>query len=72
MKGRDRGYREEATVTHEGGVHPLKMAHMVAVETLDLPIGVRRLILEAIEDKDGSKQLTEGTDANDNGDEGEA
>ena len=57
--GKGRGYGKESTVNVQGGDTPLKIEHAVSIETLDLPLDVRKKILEAVEQQDAG--ATEGT-----------
>jgi hypothetical protein len=47
-----RGYADESKVTYEGGEEPIRVAHVVAIDSLDLPLDVRRQILEGVERKE--------------------
>ena len=47
--GKSRGYGKEETVNIQGGDRPITVEHTIPVENLDLPLPVRRMILEAIE-----------------------
>lgn len=48
---RDRGMGDESKVIHEGGDKPVQVRGGVPIEALDLPIEVRRKILEALDQK---------------------
>lgn len=57
-KGKDRGYGKEETINVQGGDRPVQHQHHVLLETLDLPLDVRRTVLAALESKE-----TEGEDS---------
>ncbi len=47
-KGKERGYGKESTITVEGGDNPLRvLAGVVNIDDLNLPLHIRRKLLEA-------------------------
>jgi len=53
----ERGYRENKTMTLEGGQTPIhvKNENILPIESLDLPLDVRKQLLAAIEEKENEK-----------------
>lgn len=63
-----RGWIDKTTVAHEGGATPIQVNHrhtLVDVDKLDLPLEVRKQILEAMEKNDGQADRGEGGAAGD-------
>lgn len=48
---RDRKMMEESKLVHEGGDKPVQVSGGIPIESLDLPLEVKRVILEAAEKK---------------------
>lgn len=57
----DRGFREKRTVALEGGDTPIQVEGMVDIEKLNLPLDVRKALLEAMENEEGDTEDDDNT-----------
>ncbi len=58
-KARERGFGDESKLVMEGGDKPIKMNNAISLDELNLPIEIRRKLLETIEQQEQDEETND-------------